>query len=167
VLTTTETTAAGLGARRTVPVARWIGLAVAGLGLVVTTVAALGIGYPDGTGIVEEGTTTAGERVLILAILAGIPAVVLGVADGLLALVPHPGPRSVGRVVLVGGLGWWAGLLVYAFASLACDGSCLEVERGPVVASALAGVGVVAVEVAIAAGVGRMVGRRSRSDAPA
>lgn len=161
------TTSGSRGTERTMPVARWIGLAVAGLGLVITTVAALGIGYPDGTGIVEEGTTTAGERVLILAFLVGIPAVVVGVADGLLALVPQTGPRSVGRVVLIGGLGWWAGLLVYAFASLACDGSCLEAERGPVVASALTGVGMLVVEVAIAAVVGLVLRRRSRAGSPA
>lgn len=161
------TTSGSGDSERRAPVARWIGLAVAGLVLVIATLAALGIGYPDGTGIVEEGTTTAGERVLILAFLAGIPAVVVGVVDGLLALVPQAGPRGAGRVVLIAVLGGWAALLVYAFASLACDGSCLEVERGPVVASALAAAGVLAVEVGVAALVGGIVRRRNRAGSPA
>jgi len=144
-----------------VPRTRIAGTVVAALGLAWGTAAALRVGYPDASGIVEEGLGGAGTRIALLAILAGIPAVVVGLLDGLTALMADRTPRAVLRVAAPSVVGLWAGLWIYGFATIECDGTCRSADAGPVLATLAAAVVVVLVEWGVATVVGVPVARRA------
>lgn len=134
---------------------------MAALGLAWGTAAALRVGYPDASGIVEESLGGSGTRIVLLAILAGIPAVVVGLLDGLTALMADRTPRAVLRVAAPSVVGLWAGLWIYGFAAIDCDGSCRRADAGPVLATLAAAVVVVLVEWGVATAVGVPVARRA------
>lgn len=143
---------------------RWeraVPVVVALLGIAWGTARALDVGFPDASGIVEEPLGGAGTAALLAALLIGIPALVVGVADGLTVRLRRPGWRVALRVLLVGGLGLWAGLWVWGLADIDCDGTCLDLDRDIVWAALATALVALAVEVGIASLVDRAARRRT------
>lgn len=146
---------------------RVIALAVAGLGLLWGTLAALGVGDPDASGIVEESLGGPGTAVVLGLFFIGVPAVAVGVVDGLTVRIRGRALRLGAQVLLVGGFGFWAGLWIYGFTDIDCDGTCIAPDRSIVWATLTVAFAFLAVEVAIATAVRRRARtRRHRPVAP-
>lgn len=135
-----------------------IALAVALVGIAWGTLRALGVGDADASGIVEESLGGAGTGLVLAVFFVSIPALVVGALDGLTARMRRPALRLATRIVLVGGLGFWAGLWIYGFADIDCDGTCLHPDRPLVWTTLVASLVFLAVEWAVAT----VVGRRAR-----
>ena len=144
------------------PWPRMLPLAVAGLGLLWGTAKALGVGDGDASGIVEESLGGPATGLVLALFFIGAPALVVGLLDGLAVRIGPPARRLAVRVLLVGGFGFWAGLWIYGFADIDCDGTCTEPDRGLVWATFAAAVVFLAVEVGLAA----LVARRARRVRP-
>lgn len=138
---------------------RALPLVVAAVGLAWGAVSAAGVGDAANTGIVEDGLGGAGTAAILVAVFVGPVAVVVGLLDGLVRRLRSRAGRIVLRTLLVGGLGFWAGLWVWAVSDLECDGTCLEADGGLVVAALAVAVAAVLVEQLVAALVGRRVRR--------
>ena len=144
---------------------RIVPIVVALLGLAWGTMRALGVGYPDASGIVEEPLGGAGTAALLAMFFIGVPSVAVGVVDGLTVRVRRRATRVGTRIVLVGGFGVWSGLWIWGFTDIDCDGTCLDADTGIVVTTLLAAVVFLAVEIGIATVVGRAARRRDAARA--
>ena len=138
---------------------RLVPLGVACVFLALGIWGAANVGDADASNIVEEPLGGAGTAVLLAALFIGIPAVVVGVVDGLLDRFRSRPVRFTLRVVVVGGFGLWAGLWVWALADIDCDGTCTAAEPSIVVAASATACALLAVEVAL----GWLVGRNARA----
>jgi len=139
---------------------RIVPVAVALAGIAWGTIKALGVGYPDASGIVEDSLGGAGTAALLAVFFIGVPSVAVGVVDGLTVRMRRRVTRVIARVVLVGGFGLWCGLWIWGFTDIDCDGTCLDADTGIAFTTLLAAVVFLAVEVGIATLVGRAARRR-------
>ena len=99
-------------------------------GVVWGTVMGLAVGDAGASGIVEESLGGAGTALVLALFFIGVPAMVVGFLDGLTARITRTAVRLAVRVLLLAGLGLWAGLWIYAFADIDCDGTCIDPDRG-------------------------------------
>ncbi|HUF84379.1 MAG TPA: hypothetical protein VMQ81_07295 [Acidimicrobiia bacterium] len=101
-------------------------------------VAYFGSGADDeNSGIIEDGLGGAGDAFVIGLLWIVIPAVVVGVLDGLLSgrsAVPARTFRALVVIVLV----LWAGLWVITATVMECDGTCIDVPTGTLFAALVA-----------------------------
>lgn len=125
------------------------------------TVQALGVGYPDASGIVEEPLGGTGTAALLAVFFIGVPSVAVGVVDGLTVRVRRRATRVGARLLLVGGFGLWCGLWIWAFTDIDCDGTCLDADSGIALTTLLTALVFLAVEVGIATLVGSAARKRS------
>jgi len=137
-----------------------IALAVGLIGVAWGVAGALGVGDADATGIVEDGLGGAGTGLVLALFFIGVPALVVGTLDGLTARLTRPVARLALRVLLVGGLGFWAGLWIFAFSDIDCDGTCIDPDRGLVWTTLAVTVVALAVEQVITGLVSRRDTRR-------
>jgi hypothetical protein len=142
------------------PWERAIPVAVALVGLAWGTIQAFGVGDPDATGIVEDGLGGPGTGAVLMAFFVGIPALIVGAFDGLAARLRRRGVRLLVRILLVGGLGFWAGLWVWGFTDIDCDGSCIDPQEGLIWAALAVAVGCLVLEWVLATLVARLTMRR-------
>ena len=137
-----------------------IALAVALIGVAWGVASALGVGDDDASGIVEDGLGGAGTGLVLALFFIGVPALVVGTLDGLTARLARPVARLALRVLLVGGLGFWAGLWIFAFSDIDCDGTCIDPDRGLVWTTLAVTVASFALEWLVAWAVGGRAQRR-------
>jgi hypothetical protein len=93
---------------------------------------------PDNSGIIEEGLGGAGDAFLIGLIWVSVPALAIGIVDGLLS-GRSALPARTFRALVVIVLALWAGLWVITATVMECDGTCIDVPTG-VLFAALAAV---------------------------
>jgi hypothetical protein len=88
----------------------------------------------ENSGIVEESVGGAGDAFVVAIVILGVPAIVVGVVQGLLA---RRGTTT--RRVLHLGIGVllaaFAGVMVAALTEAECDGTCTDVPLGVLFAS--------------------------------
>ena len=107
----------------------WVGALVP---IALACAAGLGVGDPQASGIVEESLGGPGPAVVLVAVLAGLPTLVVGLVVGLSGGLRSTGLRTTLRLVAAVGAGCWCGVWVWAVAELSCDGSCVVTDRGAV-----------------------------------
>lgn len=146
-------------------VAGWAVILAAVPGVVWGTVRGLGVGDAGASGIVEESLGGAGAALVLALFFIGVPALVVGTLDGLTVRIARTGARVVVRVLLLAGLGFWAGLWIYGFADIDCDGTCLAPDRAIVWTALAVTVVALVAEQAIAGLVGRRASRRAAEGA--
>lgn len=127
---------------------------------------ALGVGDAGSSGIVEESLGGPATGIVLGLFFIGVPALAVGVLDGLTVRIRRTALRVATRILLLGGFGFWAGMWIYAFSDIDCDGTCLEPDRGLVWASVALAVVALVAEAGMAALVGRRARRRLPAEAP-
>lgn len=130
-------------------------------GVVWGTVMGLAVGDAGASGIVEESLGGAGTALVLALFFIGVPAMVVGFLDGLTARITRTAVRLAVRVLLLAGLGLWAGLWIYAFADIDCDGTCIDPDRGIIWVTLAVTVVFLVIEQVLAGFVGRRAARRS------
>ena len=91
----------------------------------------------DNSGIVEESVGGAGSAFVIAIAILAIPAVVVGVVQGLLAR-RVTAVRRIVHVTIGVLLAAFAGVMVAALTEQECDGTCIDVPLGVLFASLVA-----------------------------
>ena len=130
-------------------------------GVVWGTAMALGVGDAGASGIVEESLGGPGTALVLALFFIGVPAMVVGFLDGLTARFTRTAVRLAVRVLLLAGLGLWAGLWIYAFADIDCDGTCIDPDRSVIWVTLAVTVVFLVIEQVLAGFVGRRAARRS------
>ena len=102
--------------------------------IVATVVALLTTGDGANTGIIEESLGTPGSVFLVVLLVLAVPALVVGIVDGLLARRQGGMVRRVIRAIVIVAFGAFAALLVNVAAEGSCDGSCIDPPRGEILA---------------------------------
>jgi hypothetical protein len=105
----------------------------------------LTLGDPDASGIIEEGWGGSGDVALVGALILVLPAVILGVADGVLTRRGGSGLRRAARALVVLLLGAISAIWVASASEMACDGSCIDAPTSEILVATAVGVGALAV----------------------
>lgn len=102
--------------------------------IAATVVALLTTGDRANTGIIEESLGTPGNVFLVVLVLVAVPALVVGIVDGVLARRQSGMVRRLIRAIVIVAFGAWAALFVIVAAEGSCDGSCIDPPRGEILA---------------------------------
>ncbi|MCJ7436141.1 MAG: hypothetical protein MUP97_00030 [Acidimicrobiia bacterium] len=102
--------------------------------IVATVSAMLTTGDRANTGIVEESLGTPGSVFVVVLLLLAVPALVVGIVDGVLARRRGGMVRRLIRAILIVAFGALAALFVTVAAEGSCDGSCIDPPRGEILA---------------------------------
>ena len=129
--------------------------------LAVAVAVGLGVGDPHASGIVEESLGGPGSAVAVVAVLAGLPTVVVGLVVGLMGRIRSAGLRVALRLVATFAAGCWCALWVWAVAEMSCDGSCIVTDRGAVWAATVTSSVALLLAAALAAGTDGWLARRT------